>query len=296
MTRTTSVPTQRLLRGIAASVTATITDAAGDPAAGLTVTVTIARADGTSLYTDTATTGNGDGTYSKALTATELANLDVLTCTWKVSTVARATTVHEIQGGYYFTAGDLAIAEQGRAGSIDADTLIVLRDEVETEVERICGAAFVPRYRRVRLDGTGTTRLLAPDPLPRTVRSVRVYSDATTYTSFTAAEVAALELHDHGLIERRDHNVFPAGAQNILVEYEHGHDRPPADLRRAVLRRARSRALMATSGIPDRALSFTAENGQTFRLATPDAWSTGDPEVDAVYDRHAVRAARLGIA
>ena len=290
-------PAQQLLAGIATNITATLTGADGEPATGLSATVTVTRADGTALYTNAAATDNANGTYSLAVTAADLAQLDLLVAAWKVGGVVRATTAHEVVSGYYFTRADVDAVEEGGANvaGIEHDTL---RAEVEAEAERIAGVAFVPRYRRILLETTGCRDLLIPDPMPRVLRSVRLYSDATTYTAFTAGELAAVTLDPSGLLTRRDGGVFgyPTRMARLVVEYEHGYDRPPADLKRAAIRRYRSRSAMGFSGVPDRAVSYTAENGATYRLATAGELTTGDPDIDAVYGGYAFKANRFGIA
>jgi len=288
-----ATPVQRTMRGNAFDVAVTLPDAAGEPDTGETVTVEVLRADGTVLKAaGTATTETGTtGVYKVALTAAQ-ATLDLLVATWSVASVVRAMTYHEVVGGVYFSVEQLRAAEPTMVGDPTLD-LVALRDDVEVEFESITEVAWVPRYQRVRLDGTGTTRLGLPDARPRSnadgsaaVRSVRVYSSVTTYTSFTATELASLWVVGVREIHRRDGGVFAAGHGNIVIDYEHGYDAPAPDLRRAALRRARTRRNMSTKGIPDRAISFTAENGATYRLSTPGEKRTGDPEVDAVLARY----------
>lgn len=295
-------PAQQLLKGIAAELTATLPGSDGEPRSGLAATVTVARADGTVLYTNAAATDNGDGTYALALSGTDLSQLDLLVAQWTVAANVRATTAHEVVGGFYFTQADVAIAEQGRA-AVDGQDHATLRAEVEHECERICNVAFVPRYARVVVNATGTGRLLLPYPMPRVVRSVRIYSNGIDYVSLTPADIAALSLDPSGLIERRDYGIFgfnlmdtEFAAPMVIVEYEHGYDQPPADLKRATIRRYRGRSNMAKSGLPDRAVTYTAENGATYRIATADEYSTGDPDIDAIYDGYAFKANRYGIA
>lgn len=289
-------PAQQLLAGIATDLTVALPGADGEPEAGLTVAVTVTRADGTVLYTDAATTDNDDGTYSLAVTDADLATLDLLVATWKVSSIIRATTAHEIVGGFYFTRADVDVAEAGRAAT-DLDHM-TLRAEVEAEAERITGVSFVPRYMRCILPPTGSDELLLPNPLPRIIRSVRIYSEATTYTALSAGELASIVIDPSGLLQRRDGGRFgyPSRLTHLIVEWEHGYDRPPADVKRAAMRRYRTRSHMATSGVPDRAVSFTAENGATYRLATAGELTTGDPDIDAIYGGYAFKADRFGIA
>ena len=288
---------QRVLRGVSATIEVTTTDQNGTAAdAAGPVTIGVTRADGTVLVAAGAATTKPAGTvgiYRYTLTAANTALLDRLTATWTDAVDSSAhTTYVEIAGGYYFSlaearASDESLQEQQRY----PDTLVLdVRREVEHEFEGICGAAFVPRYERARVDGLGSHELILPDPFVRAVRSVRVYSTSSSYTAYTAAELADVDVADSGIIARRDGTAFPAGRGNIVVEYEHGMDAPPHDVKRAGLTRLRSRLASQRSGIPDRATSFTAGDGGTYRLARESATSTGIDAVDAVLDRHDYRA------
>ncbi len=285
----------RHLRGAAANLNVDILDENGEPAdASGTLTVGITKADGTELLAAGSSTTNptGTGSYTRALTVAQTATLDILTATWTDSTDSSTLiTVHEIVGGYYFTLAEARAADATLADAARHDDtgLQATRRDVEEEFEAICAVAFVPRYRRVRLDGDGTARLLIPDPLPRTLRSVRVYSDATTYTSFTAAEIAAVTLPSNGVIERTDGGVWAYGRQNLVLEYEHGHDRPPAEIKRAAIARARQRLRLGNSGLPDRTETFTSNEFGAFRLATAGRDRVGTDWIDAALARHSER-------
>lgn len=280
---------QQLLRGVAANITAPIYDTDGDLDTGETVTVGVTRADGTTLIASGTATTESNGLYSVAATAAQLEDLDLLTATWSVASVVRAVTVHEVVGGFYFSVADLKGTEKS-VGNIAAADLRTVRAEVEAECERIVGFAFVPRYSFERLDGTGTPTLQLPVRRPRTVRSVTILgSDNTTETDFTATALAAVAVDPAGYLHRTDGSPWTGGRRNVIVGWEHGLDQPPADIRRACLRRARTRQNLAASGIPDRATFFTADNGATYRIAMPGVLATGDPEVDAVYARYAMR-------
>lgn len=287
------VADQQLLRGVAGSIQTTIRDSDGDPASGLTVTVGVTKADGTVVIASgTAASEVGTtGTYTVAATAAQLDQLELLTATWKVGSETRAVTTHEVVGGVYCDVGDIKTGEPSLEAA-SAEQLKLVRREVEDEFEQICGVAFVPRFARERVDGTGRSTIVVPHPYVRSVRSVRVYT-GTDFNEFDASELAALAADRSGRIVRTDGATFPAGIRNIVVEYEHGLDRPPADVKRAAVRRIRARHHMARSAIPDRAVSFTADNGATYRLATPGVTATGDPEIDAVLDRYSMR---FGIA
>jgi hypothetical protein len=51
---------------------------------------------------------------------------------------------------------------------------------------------------------------------------------------------------------------------------------------------------MAKTGVPDRAISFQVADGGSYRLAMPGAYSTGIPEIDAVYARYSLRPTTSG--
>jgi hypothetical protein len=296
-----NVAHQQILRGVSATLSVTLHDSNGEPAAPAgTVTVRVQRADGTDiLAAGTATSaGVGTGVRTVALTAAQTATLDLLTATWTDSSAGAVTTLHEIVGGYYFTLTEARAIEP----SLDDPSkypdalMLAVRREVEEEFERICSVAFVPRYRRVALDGTGTTSLWLHDPRPRVLRSARIYLDSVNYIAFTADDLTAVRLAEWGVIDRSlavaNHlagAIFPVGQRNILVEYEHGYDRPPAEIKRAALARLRYRLNLAKSGVPDNAQSYTAQNGATYRLARPGQWATGSDEIDAVLERFSMR-------
>ena len=266
-----------------------------------TVTVAVTDANGTSVAADDAVSA-GAGTYTFALPAQ--ANLAALTAAWS-ATIDGAAVVEtdevEIVGGFLFT-----LAEGRNSDDVLKDTtkyttedLLKARVEVEVECERITQRAFVPRYRRVTLDGTGTRDLMLPDGgddlvagillrgvrLP--LRSAKVAPRVgQAFTALNAPQLAALAVTRDGLLRRTDGNVWTEGLANVVLEYEYGSDSPPEDLKRQALVRFRSRLNIHRTGIPDRATSYTATDGGTYRLSMPGAATTGIPEVDAVYSRY----------
>lgn len=291
-------PAQQLLRGIAASITATLPDSDGEPKAGLTVLVTITAADGTAIVTDGSATDNTNGTYSYALPAEQLADLNWLTADWKVSTVSRATTTHEIVGGIYASLAAINTQDSNIAQiGADPETIRRARGTVEATFERICNVAFVPRFRRVTLDGSNLREQLLPDPLVRRLRSLTFRSTSTSSYSLTSDELAALTVQSDGILRYLNSQgvfsgvhtsgIFPSGLGNVVVEYEHGYDQPPNEIRDAAIAYIRERLQRPRSGIPDRAVSFAVAEGGTYRLAVPDGWSTGNPDIDAILERHA---------
>lgn len=289
-------PDQRILRSVAATLSWQPVDADGTAAtpAG-TVTVDVARADGTALVTAGATSGATDAPRTYALSAALNDRLDYLTATWKVAGTAVATTAIEVVGGYYASIAQIRASHATLVNMTKYPDAVVLaaRWAVEDEFERITDRAFVPRYWQGRRSGSGGDALVLPHWQLRQVRLLRFYTDGATYTSASSTELAAIPASPEGVAVRTDGNVFDAGCANVLVGYEHGTDRPPADILRAFYTRVRAVLNDPNSGIPDRATTYTPTGGGTFALATPgSSWfETGIPDVDAVLQRYPARAA-----
>lgn len=265
------------------------------------VTYAVVDANGTTVASGTATSaGASTGRYTFTLAAQ--ATLQRGSIAWVATIGGSATTetdYFEIVGAFFFT------LKQGRdsdASLVDTtkyptSDITAKRLEVEVECETICDRAFVPRYERVVLDGTGTsTILLRPTDPTRSVSDLRTIRSVTmapqvdeTFVAFTAAQLAAVTWTPDGSLRCTDGNVFTEGLRNVVVEYEYGLDGPPAELVTASLTRLRSRLNFNKSGIPDRATSFTVQEGGVFRLDMPGAFKTGLPEVDAVYARYSRR-------
>ena len=290
----THVADEQILAGAAATLTASFRDQDGDLAdPASTVTVKVVRGDGsTVLAAGTATTNAGTGLRTVALPAASNTQPELLTCTWTDGTVTLTTTV-EVVGGYYASTKQMRDSDEVLADTrkYPAATLVAARRKVEGEFEDYCRAAFVPRYRRVRLDGSGDEEQLLPDPYVRSVRSVRVYDTDGTYEAFTSTELAAIEVNDSGVVKRTDGDTFDRGEQNIVVEYEHGLARPPADLADAFMVRLRDVVNRAHRGVPDRASTFTSDVGGTYSLLVAGRGGsiTGIPDVDVALRRHSRR-------
>jgi hypothetical protein len=271
---------------------------------GATATVAITDANGAAVVASTAATHGTAGVFTYALAGqSQLARYTAAwTATFSGSAVVETDYV-EVAGGFYF---DLAVARGSDASLADTAkyplaALVTARQEVEDECEQICDRAFVPRYRRAVLDGSGTSDLLLTDAAwavdgrsAGDVRTIRAASVAPqvgqTFVALTSAQLAALYVTADGQLRRTDANIWTEGVGNVIVEFEYGWDSPPPDLVRAALIRLRTRLNWNRSGVPDRASSFTAADGGTYRLDLPGAFKTGIPEVDAVYARYSRRS------
>lgn len=260
-----------------------------------TVTVSIVDANGTVVSSGSASlAGAGTGTYTYTLPGQ--AGLGVLTASWSATIAGAAvleTDAVEVVGGFFFRLSELRASDAtlSDTAKYTGAALAVARLETEVECEAICDRTFVPRYRRLTLDGTGTQDLVIGDAELRTIRAARISQQpGQAFVALTVTELAALALIGDRVLRRTDSAVWTLGTGNVIIEYEHGLDLPPDDLRRASLVRARTRLNIHRSGIPDRAMSFQIAEGGTFRLSMPGAYKTGLPEVDAVYARYSLRS------
>lgn len=281
-----AVADQRILQGTAATLDVTLYDQNGTPAdAAGALTVQVAKADGTEVLPAGSATTNpaGTGTYQRSLTVAQTATLDTLTATWTdAGDGSTHVTKHEIVGGFLFTVTEARASDAVLADDVKYPTATILatRRQIEDDFERICDVALVPRYRRERI-ATNRGQVLLPTPLVRSIRSVRSYSDGDTYATLTASDIANLTINDLGLIVS---SALPWG-QDAVVEWEHGYDRPPGNIKTAALRYLRHRLFEPFTAIPERATSFSIDQGGTYRLDTASRWKIGIPDIDAELDR-----------
>jgi hypothetical protein len=264
-----------------------------DASAGLAVTVT--RLDGTVVAGPTAATHGSTGVYTYTLPAQSA--LDILEVEW-VGLVGGATVTLtdrvEIVGGFLFGLAEARGSDSSLSDPLRYTTadLADKRMAVELECERICGWAFVPRFERVITSGDGSNVLPLPWQKMRTIRAISTRYQPGATTIVTPLTDIALE--PGGRIVRYDGGIFPAGTSNIVVEFEHGWDNPPEDLKDKAMYRLRSLLNLTRSGVPDRVSSYSTPDGAVYRITLPTRGSTGIPEVDAVYSRY--EAPPLGFA
>jgi hypothetical protein len=271
---------ERIQRGLAATITTTITvDGVATNPSPDAATVEIVRDDGTVLVTGgTAASDTGTGRFSYTLSPTLTADLDLLTAYWTVTigTYEQTfTTQVEIVGGYLFSIPEAKATKPLDQAAYTTDLIVAARTEAERQLEDACGVAFVPRYIRETVDGTGGYDLMLARRRLRTVRTGTVDG-----TALTVSELADLEYAGTGRL--RSPNVWAYGSE-ISVAYEHGYDYPPAGAGRAALRLAKH--FLIDSPVDDRALRMDMEGG-SYVMATPGLRGArfGIPEVDAFVD------------
>lgn len=276
----------------------TPTDAAGS------VTVTITDLNGTVVIAAATATHGTTGQYTYALAGQAL--LTRYTVAWTGTFTGSAVTETdylEIVGGFFFNLADARDSDSSLKDGARFTTAMLAssRQEVEDEVEMICDRAFVPRYRRAILDGSGSPDILLTDfrwaAEGRSAADVRLIRSATVapqvgqaFVALTSTQLAALIPTADGMLRRVDGAIWTEGVQNVIVEYEYGLHAPASELVRAALVRLRDRLSIPLTGINERASSFTAIDGGTYRLDMPGAFKTGLPAVDAVYSRYSRRS------
>lgn len=266
------------------------------------VTVTITKSDGTALYTDASTTGSGAAARTRALTTSDTANVDTLTVVWTSPTYGDLVDTVQIVGALIFTEVEArsfaAKADESSNAPLNDATeypdakILDVRTEIAQEFRTILGYPVGLHYERSVLDGTGTDELLVRDEHGDSVihlssiRSVE-YRDSgeTTWTAYTAAQLADILVDSWGRITRESLGTFTKGRRNIRVGFEYGispSHRHWYRIKRAALILALDK--LVPSNVGDRAITVTNEFGVTERRSLPgarrDVWY-GIPDVDA---------------
>lgn len=257
------------------------TDATGS------VTVSVKRLDGTVVTSGTA---SGPVTHEYSFTVPAQSQVDTLTVDWTATVAGASVTARdiiEVVGGFIFGLAEArAVPPALSLTKYPTATLAQKRIGVENECEEICGQAFVPRFNRVQFTVGGVnagpvrTTLALPHINVRTLRAVTVDG--------TAQNLTGLVVSESGVVSGLAIATTTVTGSKVIVEYEHGMEYPPEDLKDACMLRLRSRLTQGDNGIPQRALSFSVADGGVYRLSTPAGNRTGIPEVDGVYERYTI--------
>jgi hypothetical protein len=246
------------------------------------VTVTIRDGAGTVKVTDTPTISAGKLTY--VADAANLPLLDTYEITWTgvVDDVAQEwVTEVELVGDYYFEVSELRAMDRAFLDETKYPTeyLQQVRAAVEDviEGERAANVAFVPRGRRVSVNGKDGWRDRTEYGIDMPDFNVsQVYSLTSNGTAFTNDQIAALDIEDATLWNNLP---WPFGRRNVSVHYVHGYKRVPREIKRAALILAKD--YLVLSPLPGRATA-TSIGDQMFRLTVAGRDGvTGLPEVDA---------------
>lgn len=296
----------RYARNRAGTVTFTVRNEDGAATAPTgNVSVTVLDATGTSIATGTASAGTGTGVFTYALPSTVRGTLGVYTVrfTYTLSGVAETVDVPvEIVSALLFDVAELRdrypdVSNTTRYTSADIRSA---RDEAAERIEEAAQVAFATRRTIQTLSGDDTTRLLLSHVMVSAVNSVTIYTDTTVGAdvvddAYDATELADVEIDgEAGVLKRVDGDVWPAGHQNIVVDYEHGYEAPPEPIRRGAMKLALE--ALVPSALPSRAMSQTTDLGEVrYMMANPEAGRpTGDPEVDAAIYQFGRRRPSVG--
>lgn len=248
------------------------------------VAVTARRLDGTTVDARDAVP-DGEGGYSYEFPGLDV--LDELVVSWSLSLGGDAMVLDqdriEVVGGFYFGLAEGRDVDRALSDAVKFPTakLIEKRTEAETEAERLTGQAWVPRFCRETVSAYGQRALQLRWPNIRSIRSVTVAG-----VGYAPSALASLRLAPAGLLIREA--LWPDRRESIVVEYEHGHDVPNPEIKRAAKIRFKSLMLEASSALPDRAervVTVDSSGGSTV-YSSPTAEKTGIPAVDAVYGRY----------
>lgn len=279
----------RVLRTAKATLTRTFTlDGVATSASGA-VAVTITRLDGTVVESGNATGPAADLSYSYTFGGRDV--VDELAVSWSGTFGGDLITYDqdriEVVGGFFFSIDEGRAVDAALASTTKFPYayLVDKRTETEDECESLCGQAFVPRFRRVTVNGTGKTALMMPDALIRSIRSVKVGN-----VTFSPSDTALVGFSDAGMIYLSQGWIpgVPIGLKNITIEYEYGWDRPPVDIVRGSKIRFKSLAMYGRSQLPDRAERVVTvdQQGGSVVYSSPTVEKVGIPEVDAAYGRY----------
>jgi hypothetical protein len=291
--------TARILRNSAALLEHTFYADEVATAADGTVAVVITKADGSTLTSGTAAAVAGPpAKYTFSLPPQ--ANLNHLDVSWSGTFAGLSQTqVDEVEivGAFHLSLSEIRALDSAFAvtATYTAADLRRVRAEAEDAIEAEAGVAFVLRYARDVLDGRGVSSLLLDHSFPRTVRSVRSYTDATTYTSFTADELAAITYEDFGQLGSWS-GIFASGNRNLVVEYEHGLDAPPSLIRRAA-RILTRQMLLADKASSDPSLANVRSlSVEGYSVSYGEGGGTGSKAADDLIDQWKRSTSPAGVA
>ncbi len=170
-------------------------------------------------------------------------------------------------------------AESGLTSKAPAQ-LAEARQWFEDRAESYCGVAFVTRFARDVLDGSGGDSVYLSHLYPRSVLSAKVEGIAQTGT-------ATWDLYESGLVVR-DTGFFAWGHRNVEITYEHGLEVVESEIREAALVATRAKLLSDSGGgsIPAGVTQLITDAG-TYNFGRPSV-PFGIPEVDQVLGMHRV--------
>lgn len=268
----------RVTRGTPATLTVTFYADENPTDADDIVMVTIANADGSTFDSGEATHVGDVGSGMYSIDMAGRATLNSLTATWAgvfEGAPASIVTYVEIVGGTYFTVAELRAEDAAlTVAKYPLAAIQNIRDEVETEFERICNRAFVPRFARETVTGNGTDTIALSKYEPLSILSI---------DGAAVADSAIFETDGYRDLSYVDGTSWASGTR-FVIEYEYGMQHVPLDIKQAALHRARGKLVSGRSRIDERATVMSIPDFGTFNLSTPGQRGafTGIPDIDLV--------------
>jgi hypothetical protein len=286
----------QIRRGSAATLGVQFFDdgVAADPGV---VTVGIVDEAGTEVIAS-GTATDGSGTDPRTYNLAAQSDLTVLIVTWTSATYGAFTSRVEVVGEFLFTLRDARTYDRNALASTDeypATLLERTRARITDDFAHKMGVSHIPRYRRLELAGSGSHTLFLPDLYVATVREIEVRrSGESTWTAFTADELAGVNATDGGLLIRET-GLCWIRDYSYRVTYEYGYPVPPLPVSQAALRLLVSFRGVTQTSTDMRAMRIANEYGE-IHLSTPGRGGAiyGIPEVDEVirdYSEHTIGVA-----
>lgn len=292
----------RILAGTAAEIRVTVhqdgepVDVSDSPAP----TVVLTNADtGATITPATGVAEEATGKLVQVLSPTET-TVRRLKAVWSCTVNSAAitlTTYHEVVGALLFALSEArafdrdALADDTRYTDL---AILEARDQIAEAFEDICDVSFGTRATREVHDGPGGSELWLERMMCDTVSAAAIREHGTqTWTALTSDELADLLLYPNGKLVRESLGSWTVGRRNVRVDYSHGYQGVPLEIKRAALMVLRDQAPGSNIGM--RALSETNDLG-TFRLAVPGEngrWF-GIPAVDEALSRYRRKVPAVG--
>lgn len=262
--------------------------------------VTITDGAGTAVVTAGSVTRTGTkGVYT--LTPTNTADVNVLHAVWTVSVSAVPGQVFEqdyqVVGDLLFNLNEARTFDNAALTSAVTypDALLIAgRARISESFEQVCGVAFGRAYGREVLDGSGSDEVWLAASRVSSIRSVKVRTVGTqTWTAYTVSELADVLADRNGRLTRESLGAFTYGRQNIAIEYEHGWQPIPDEVKRAGLWLLRDQ--LSGTDLPRNAISENNELGN-FSLSVPGLRGSyyGLPQVDEIVNRYGQKLPGIG--
>lgn len=275
----------RILKGTAGTLEIVVYSD-GVPTDPTSPSVSVVDDTGASVTVGSATAaGDGSGRVTATIAPAQTATVNNLTATWTLTVGGAAqtfVTYHKIVGDVLFALvelrgfDDAALRDVGKYPDTD---LYQMRELVTEAFEEILPFSLGTQFRREVVNGNNLSPLFVSR---RRVTAVRAAASrvTTTWTAFTGDQLTDLLIDERGRITR-DTDVWPLGVRNVRLDYEHGAQPIPQEIRRAGIAVARKHLI--PSQLPTNAISQVDGLG-TFRLSVPGqrgSWF-GLPDVDRV--------------